>query len=245
MDNSFLIEEAYNQERGVVQHISLFSRERGGGSWSYSFTQEWPFKGQRHQLSYGVPILHDSGITGGSTGIGDLALNYRLQLLGGGDARVWMAPRISAVLPTGQWRNGRGSGSPGVEFALPTSIAVTPRLTAHLNAGLALHPSGRNTGGARATTVDLKAGLSAIYMLGPTINLMVESVVQGDDAITGPGQTLRGSAVLVSPGVRWAHNFSSGLQIVPGVAYAIGLGSASDQSALLVYLSLEHPFKKI
>ena len=30
-DNSFLIEEAYNQERGVVQHISNFARVRGSG----------------------------------------------------------------------------------------------------------------------------------------------------------------------------------------------------------------------
>ena len=30
-DNSFLIEEAYNQEAGVVQHIQTFSRARDGG----------------------------------------------------------------------------------------------------------------------------------------------------------------------------------------------------------------------
>jgi len=28
-DNSFLIEEAYNQEAGVVQHISTFARQPG------------------------------------------------------------------------------------------------------------------------------------------------------------------------------------------------------------------------
>jgi hypothetical protein len=30
-DNSFLIEEAYNQEPGVVQHISVFTRTRSSG----------------------------------------------------------------------------------------------------------------------------------------------------------------------------------------------------------------------
>src|SRR6185312_16420034 len=50
-DNSFLIEEAYNQESGVVQHISTFERA-DGGDWAYSFTQEWPLGGIRHQLSY-------------------------------------------------------------------------------------------------------------------------------------------------------------------------------------------------
>lgn len=41
-DNSLLIEEAYNQEPGVVQHISTVaynndSHQRG---WTFSFTQE-------------------------------------------------------------------------------------------------------------------------------------------------------------------------------------------------------------
>src|SRR6476660_8917897 len=56
-DNSFLIEEAYNQEPGVVQHIfqSVYSsgpRQRG---WAFAFTQEWPIGGQDHQFSYTVP----------------------------------------------------------------------------------------------------------------------------------------------------------------------------------------------
>ena len=34
-DNSFLIEEAYNQEPGVVQHISAFQLFRGADSWAY------------------------------------------------------------------------------------------------------------------------------------------------------------------------------------------------------------------
>jgi hypothetical protein len=37
-DNSFLIEEAYNQEPGVVQHITTLRRQ--DRSWFYSFTQE-------------------------------------------------------------------------------------------------------------------------------------------------------------------------------------------------------------
>jgi len=41
-DNSFLIEEAYNQEAGVVQHISTFALQRGTRAWVYAFTQEWP-----------------------------------------------------------------------------------------------------------------------------------------------------------------------------------------------------------
>ena len=52
-DNSFLIEEAYNQEPGVVQHISSLRGQ--GGELFFNFTQEWPVLSQRHQFSYTVP----------------------------------------------------------------------------------------------------------------------------------------------------------------------------------------------
>lgn len=243
-DNSFLIEEAYNQERGVVQHISLFSRERGTGDWAYSFTQEWPVRGQRHQFSFTIPVLHLVGPTDASTGLGDLLLNYRLQLAGREGVPLWVAPRLSAVLPTGRWERGRGDGTFGMQLSFPASLELTPRLAAHLNAGFTLRPSARGLSGNRATLTTLSAGASVVFMLRPWLNLMLESVVQDDASITGPGSTVRETAVFLSPGVRWAHNFRSGLQIVPGVAYTVGLGDASDRSGIVLYLSFEHSFKK-
>ncbi|HWH76104.1 MAG TPA: hypothetical protein VNT76_01990, partial [Candidatus Binatus sp.] len=43
-DNSFLIEEAYNQEAGVVQHIwnAIYTKSGRSHGWNFSFTQEWP-----------------------------------------------------------------------------------------------------------------------------------------------------------------------------------------------------------
>ena len=54
-DNSYFIEEAYNQEDRVVQHInngrfSLLSSH----DFAYSFTQEWPVFSQKHQFSYTI-----------------------------------------------------------------------------------------------------------------------------------------------------------------------------------------------
>jgi len=56
-DNSFLIEEAYNQEYGVVQHINNFLYLADANDWAYTFTQEWPVTGIRHQLSYTLTAL--------------------------------------------------------------------------------------------------------------------------------------------------------------------------------------------
>jgi len=72
-DNSFLIEEAYNQEWGVVQHISAFSRVEGGGEWVYTFTQEWPVPNERHQLGFTLPVLGLGSGPKSNTGLGDVA----------------------------------------------------------------------------------------------------------------------------------------------------------------------------
>lgn len=58
MDNSFLIEEAYNQEDGVIQHIQTFQYLQKSKTWGYSFTEEWPVPGQTHQLSFTIPVSY-------------------------------------------------------------------------------------------------------------------------------------------------------------------------------------------
>ena len=240
-DNSFLIEEAYNQEAGVVQHISTFARPDGGGAWAYSFTQEWPFRGMIHQLSYTVPVLHEAA---GGTGPGDIALNYRYQLVGNGSDGPHVAPRATLVLPTGSERRGRGAGGVGFQTNLPFSIRPAPMLALHANAGLTYTPTTSNAAGSSAATVNTNAGASAIWLMRPNFNLMVELLWQSTEAVIAEGRTERSDAVFLNPGVRWAFNFDSGLQIVPGAAYTVGLDDASGDDGLFLYLSFEHPFRR-
>jgi hypothetical protein len=54
-DNSFLVEEAYNQEFGVVQHMQSFQRLWNSKDRIYTFTQERPLPRPRHQLSLFLP----------------------------------------------------------------------------------------------------------------------------------------------------------------------------------------------
>lgn len=239
-DNSFLLEEAYNQERGVVQHISTFTRA-SGGDWLYSFTQEWPLGGIRHQLSYTIPILHTDG-TG--TGLGDIALNYRYQLLGDPRARVLAAPRLSLLLPTGREEVGRGSGSLGFQGNLPLTLVLGSRLATHWNAGATIVPTSRNELGNKATTAGFNLGASAVWLLQPSFNLLVETLWLSEESVVGNGRTVREDSWVLSPGIRWAFNAAGDLQIVPGVAYTIGVSPGSLEDALFLYLSFEHPFKR-
>ena len=239
-DNSFLIEEAYNQERGVVQHISAFMRAQGSGDWSYSFTQEWPLGGQRHQVSYTLPVVGQDGVAR----FGDVALNYRYQLIGA-ESRASLAPRLTLIAPTGSSKAGVGTGSVGLQFNVPLSVDVTPWLVTHWNAGGTVTPSARNAAGARAATTSVTLGASAIWRFLPTINAMIEATWTESESVIGPGLTASNRVAVISPGIRWAHNVRGGLQIVPGIAFPLGVGPSRGDNALFLYLSFEHPFQRV
>jgi len=211
-DNSFLVEEAYNQERGVVQHISTWQRSLHAAAWDFSFTQEWPLASQQHQLSYTLLL----GSTRSGTEFGGIGLNYRYQLLPA-DSRVAVSPRISALVPARREHLG-------AQFVVPVSIRVGSAFVAHANGGV--------TATTRATTL-YNLGGSVIWLARSTFNVLCE-VAWAEE---------RGATVmLVNPGVRWAHNFASGLQIVPGLAYTYGVGPSHGVRGAFLYLSFEHPF---
>ena len=241
-DNSFLVEEAYNQEKGVVQHISSFTRFRDDRNWTYTFTQEWPVRSLKHQLSFTLPVQNEGEKGTGATGVGDLALNYRYQAVGGGDERIAFAPRLSLLLPTGDEEEGRGAGASGLQLNLPLSFEISPRFVAHSNVGMTHVPSARNAQGDKADITGVHLGQSLIWLARPTFNAMLEVAWSREQDVTGPGETERSSDLFINPGIRGAFNLEGGLQIVPGLAFPIGVGRSRGENAVLLYLSFEHPF---
>jgi hypothetical protein len=237
-DNSFLVEEGYNQEAGVVQHISTYRRTRGG-SWLFSFTQEWPASSQRHQLSYTVPLASARDV---GTGVVDVTLNYRYQALGRDEQPLWLSPRLSLVLPAGSVANGRGAGGPGLQVMLPLSIDLTESLVTHWNAGGTLTRS-RSASGVRATTRGVGAAASAIWLLRPNLNLMLETAWDRGEVLDDGGARGTAEHFIVLPGVRAAINLASGMQIVPGIGVPIGLGPSRGDRDLFLYFSVEHSFR--
>lgn len=238
-DNSFLVEEAYNQEAGVVQHIGNFAR--AGEDWVFSFTQEWPLGGIQHQLGFTIPFLNTEGR---GTGFGDLAINYRYQLAGNPEAAVVAAPRLSLLFPTGSEAAGRGRGGAGIQVNLPLTLVLSRALVSHWNAGATLTPSASNAAGDQATTHGFNLGGSVIWLARPRFNLLLESVWYEVREVVSEGKVDRASAWVVSPGMRAAFDFGD-LQVVPGAAYSIGIGfDGEDAEGLFLYLSFEHPFRR-
>ena len=243
-DNSFLIEEAYNQEPGVVQHIStvtLTGPDRRDAL--VGFTQEWPLRGQRHQLSY--TLLYQIQQGEAPDGFGDLLLNYRQQLH---DSDVWaFAPRLSLILPTGSERKGLGAGTLGSQVNLPVSVRMGPALAAHLNAGmqvLARVSDPFAVGGSdHRTLTTYTLGASLIGPVTRPVNLMLEFVQAWTGAIQPAGGVAHEATSTLSPGVRFALNFG-GTQVVPGVGVPITFSDGDHTTDLLLYLSVEHPFRR-
>jgi hypothetical protein len=227
-DNSFLVEEAYNQEAGVVQHISLFQHDTRGNDWTSSFTEEWPAPGIRHQLSYTLTALRPDG---NKAGFGDMALNYRYQAVGDGEAKVAFSPRLTVVLPTGSQSHDRGTGSTGWQVMLPLSTVLSPRIVAHWNAGAAFTPARDE----RTWTV----AQSVVWLIHPRFNAFVETVWSRNDGSGGA----RDTTLLVSPSIRWSYDRPSGLQIVPGLAVPFSVRGERSRS-VIAYLSFEHPFRR-
>lgn len=247
MDNSFLVEEAYNQEAGVVQHIFTgwygVNRQPGDDDRAilFSFTQEWPVASQTHQLSYTVPFTHLR--EGGETvyGVGDILLNYRWQALFDEAHLRALAPRVSLVLPSGSVHKGLGDDTVGGQFNLPFSTAVGPRWFLHANAGVTWLPSS-----GLADNQDLvhwNLGQSAIYALSRDFHLMLEWVGYWTEGLDH-GRLRHEFSSLLSPGVRGALNMRNGSQLVLGLACPIGLTHTAPDFGVFFYLSFEHRFLK-
>jgi hypothetical protein len=230
LDNSFLVEEAFNQERGIFQNI--FGLTRQSGDWQLTFTQEWPAPAQRHQLSYtvGLDSVHSD------SAFGDVYLNYRFQALEEGPGRPAFSPRISVIVPSGRQTAGGGEG--GVQLNMPFS-KQRQDFYFHWNGGMTWLPRGEN-----ADLVSPFLAGSAIYRLRPMLNLMLESVLAFDAEEVTAGIVERTRAFTVSPGVRGGWTLAKDTQLILGAAIPITRVNGETATGVFGYVSYELPFVK-
>lgn len=234
VDNSFLVEEAFNQDKGTFQNIFSWTRS-DTGDWEGSFTQEWPAPVTAHQLSYTVPFAGG----GSPTHFGGVLISYRYQVLNEGPGRPAFAPRFSVILPTGDGVDA--SNHPGLQVNLPFSKQVGA-LYMHGNAGFTwlhgvpLGPTARDD----LTTPHIAGSL--VWNTRPFFNLMIESDIEFEDAVRVSLVTSREAVVTVSPGFRGGWNVGVDRQMIVGAALPITSGEDRHTVAFLTYFSYELPF---
>jgi hypothetical protein len=242
-DNSYFIEEAYNQEERVVQHISNGYNTLGAtNDFMYTFTQEWPVFSQKHQLSYtvGYSWLNSNAVNGFS----DIMINYRYQLTGHDDF-ITMSPRISVIIPAGNENKGLGNGVWGFQFNLPISKRISNGLACHANVGFTILPGVKTVDIAQLehknTNWNINLGGSVIWLASKSFNFMVEGLHNISRVADENNEMITANQTILSPGIRFAIDVKK-LQIVPGLAVPITFQDGNSDTGMFFYLSFEHPF---
>lgn len=239
-DNSFFIEEAYNQDPGVVQFIQGWQQSDLSKDWNYTFTNEIPLGGQTHQFSYVIPVNKTIGADGNDqTGIGDVLLNYRYQLLN--TEVVTMAPRISIITPTGDYKKAQGNGAVGVQFNQSVSITINDRWTNHWNMGFTYTPDAKDSSDNKASLFGFNFGASTVYNVTPKTNLLLEFVMNGEESVVGDGEKESTNSYFLVPGIRTAFDVGEDTEIVPGLGVILGVGPSATEHerGVFVYFSVE------
>jgi hypothetical protein len=163
-DNSFLIEEAYNQGPGVIQSLGVFTLV--DDAWELSFTQELPLHGLKHQISYDIPVNED--------GLSDVAVHYRYQWLGDAEADLAIAPRVSVIFPTSQ-----DGGDTGISLGLPISYVLAPRIASHTNVEVTFRDG-----------TEISLGQSFVYAFSSRAHALIEGVwsdADDSEVVISPG----------------------------------------------------------
>jgi hypothetical protein len=245
IDNSFLVEEAFNQEEKIVQNIFSFIRASDSG-WQAVFTQEWPLGTRMHQFSYTIPFGGESG----ATGLGDIMINYRFQALRETASQPALAPRLSVILPSGNERSGLGNGVVGWQVNLPFS-KQRGDFYFHWNGGLTYLPgvltpaadAGSESTSDRVYLLTPHLAGSALWRARPMFNLMLEGFLEFAELAGLAGTTTRETRFTLSPGARGGWNLGTH-QLIVGAAVPLTFAESAGDIALLGYFSYELPFKR-
>ena len=180
------------------------------------------------------------------SGVGDILLNYRYQLLYEGDSKPAVAPRFSLILPTGNRKKGTGNNVVGYQLNLPVSKKISDTVALHVNVGATFLPHVKapvdiNGNSAKKSLTSANIGGSAIYALFPRFHLMLG---------VGRSTPTRVLAIPASVNARSCRrcrrvfgrrsSIEDKLQIVTGAAMPIGLNRKTDNLGAFLYLSIEH-----
>jgi hypothetical protein len=158
-DNSFLIEEAYNQDSGVYQFIQMYQATKQD---DYEFSSEMPLTDRVHQLSLDLSMRRsDKNVQE----LNETKLNYRWQPIN--REIILVADRLGLVAPVGQ-------GSYGIENVLASTWKINEIWVNHWNIGYRLHPD---------KNAFLLAG-SMIYLLSDKFNVLFETMLKKDEVTT-------------------------------------------------------------
>ena len=253
-DNSFLLDEAFTQEKGVMQYISnIYWSNLAHDQFMHSFTHEIPLGHNRHQLSYslsnGIQKGNDHNVN--QRGLGDTNIMYSYMVWNDQDW-IMVAPELNIILPTGDPVKGLGNGGLGCRLNIPMTKRFSRKLVTHYNfAYTFVHNADRYVTGLLGENIkaferDLyykDFAASVIWYPIPKFNTMFECISKIITTISPEGAVIKSSQLVFSPGFRFAFDINN-IQVVPGISTPVIVEKgAKHVTGLFIYLSFEPDYR--
>lgn len=188
-DNSFFLEEAFNQTIDTVQ----FSQDYNSLNNEFTATGEIPLKSEEHQFSYTV----------GQGRAINPTLSYRYQSVNVPNALL--AHRFGVVVPIEDERYG-------FEYKQALTLILNDKWMNHWNLGLFHYPRFKHR-----TYNSYNAGTSFVYYAKENLNLVFESYLESDEnyetgLIINPGLraalNLEWQETQIVPGISFPISFN-------------------------------------
>lgn len=253
-DNSFLLEEAFNQEMGVIQHISTVTLDKVDfQTLQCSYTQEIPLTHRTHQLniSLNYMMMPDQRFSDRPTnGFGDFYVSYRPLLF---DENDWLMliPRFTLIIPTGDASRRLGYGAWGAQVNLAVTKRISDRTVAHVNAGLTQffkfdhyeYIGDRSALTAERNVLFKNLGYSFVWHATNRVNFMFEHVVNMNADIDDNGFLFAQNTQVINPAIRYCIDRAH-LQVVPGIGFPLTIARGEPiQRGIFFYLSFETSYR--
>ena len=240
--NTFLIEEAFNQDARVVQHILKFSFTRPSDENLIFFAQEWPLFSHDHQIGFSFSYFWLKKDENPYFLFGTLTLDYRYQLLDDGNWAA-MAPRISLVVPH---RKNYPYGNIGYQLNMPVSKRVHDKWIVHVNAGVMLQPKVDVNLPEKKNIYSYHAGAGLFWLLHPKFNITLEWLSEFRDEYDWDedwDEEIKKNKSIhwINPGVRFAFRVGP-VEFVPGFCVPLQVHGKKKPKTAYLSVSMEHPF---
>jgi len=248
-DNSFLIEEAFNQSAGVLQHIfTVGINDFHSKAITCSFTQEIPLTDGGHQLSYSLNYMSWHGadnVSSSVSGLSDIYLSYR-PLIFGPTRWAMVIPRFTLILPTGKASDGLGGGAFGFQFNLAVTKRFSRKVITHGNVGSTTffkydrydRISGEQVLMYERNLTNQNLGVSLVWCVLPGVNVLLEGVSNHNSSIRIDGKIEHEWEHIFNPGIRFSL-YAKQMQIVPGISCPLDAANFYAPKGIFFYLSFE------
>lgn len=240
-DNSIFIDEAFNQDKGVQQHITTFSFFREEVILHY--THELPLINERHQLSVTVPYSISNSQNKNYHGINDVTVAYQYWLLKK-DNRLMATPGIAFQIPTGDTQVNNQSGFAGLTGYLALSKRISDKLIIHTNGRLGYFKKIKSPN--QSSDLELPptkfhsgtSGISFVWLVSDKLNFLIENInTREHEFINNKRKT--NNQYTLNPGLRTCFN-SRNTQFVLGASCPTNLvKNKKTELGFLFYLSIE------